>query len=534
GDNYSIVLSVVDAEDGSTILSAPGAAQDGSLITTVQQLARQIRMGLGERRNAIDATRPLEQVATPSFAAYRKYVEALRLQSGGDGRGSNRLLREALALDSGFASAWITMGWNYSNERMLDSAREAFRQALARRSRLSDIERYRLEADAAYVVDYDIEAAVRGYDLYLAAAPNSVRGHNNRGNSLVALGRYEDALDSFERAVKAHPFGRRHVPLQAANEAATLLALGRVADAERAARDVTGPYALYVRLMRATATDRWREADSLGTAAATAPSSPGLLRTQAIAAAASGRASRGAVRSADEMLAQGAAGASPDVARWLFRARLLLAVASGRNPPPLPAGLAADTSAAGAITAGLYAALRNDTAAARRHLATVRSASASDRRRLGAGPLLIDAWLHARSGNWHRAAEVIGPTAIKGEHDASVLDRVGSLSLRWLAAEAYARSGRLDSATALLELAITPERMPGNEFAQRGLIVTFASRRLAQWYAAAGRQEDAERHWRAFLEAFTRPDPDLLPLRTRHTDGHSTLDDRASRDARRS
>jgi tetratricopeptide (TPR) repeat protein len=504
---------VVDARDGSTILSAAGAAQDSSLITTVQRVARQVRMGLGELRTAIDSTAPLEQVATPSFPAYRKYVEAIRLRSTGDARGSNRLLREALALDTGFASAWFTMAWNYSNERMLDSARWAFRHALARRMRLSDLQRYRLEADAAYALDYDVEAAVRAYDLYLTAAPNSAVGHNNRGNAVLALGRYEEALASFERAANAHPFGRRHATIQVANEAATLLALGRVADAERAARDLTGPWAVYIRLMRAAAIDDWQEADSLGTAAATAPSSPGSLRTQATAVAASGRASRGAVRSADEMLAQGAVGASPDVARWLYRARLLLALASGRDPPPFPDALADDTSAAGAITAGLSAALLNDTATARRHLERVRSASLSDRRRLGSAPLLIDAWLHARSGNWRRAAELIGATAVRGEHDAAVLDRVGSLSLRWLAAEAYARSGRLDSATAVLELAIKPERMPGNEFAQRGLVVTFAHRRLAQWYAAAGRREDATRHWRAFLNALTEPDPELLPLR---------------------
>jgi serine/threonine-protein kinase len=513
-DNYSIVLNVVDAENGSSILSAAGPARDSSLITTVQRLARQVRIGLGERRAAVNATMPLEQVATPSFPAYRKYVEALRLQAAGDGRGSNRLLREAVALDTGFASAWMSMGWNYSNERVLDSARWAFRQALARRTRLSDLQRYRLEADAAYLLDYDIEAAVRAYDLFLAAAPNSPVGHNNRGNSLVALGRYEDALAAFARGANAHPLGRRHVPIQVMNEAATLLALGRVADAERAARDLTGPFALYIRLMRAAATDRWREADSLGTAAATAPSSPGLLRTQAIAVAASGRASRGAVRSADGMLVRGAAGASPDVARWLYRARLLLALASARNVPALPDALAADTSAAGAITAGLSATLRNDTAAARRHLERVRSASPSERRRLGAGPVLIDALLHAQSGDWRRAADLIGPTAVEGEHDASVLDRVGSLSLRWVAAEAYARSGRLDTATAILELAIKPERMPGNEFAQRGLVVTFARRRLAQWYAATGRREDAARHWRAIVDALTHPDPELLPLRS--------------------
>jgi tetratricopeptide (TPR) repeat protein len=511
-NNYSIVLNVVDAENGGNILSAAAAAHDTTLISTVQRLARQIRIGLGERRHAIEATLPLEQVATPSFPAYRKYVEALRLYSRGDGRGSNRLLHEALVLDTGFASALFAMAWNYSNERMLDSARWAFAQARARRTRLSEIQRYRLDADAAYALDYDIEGAIRAYDLYLAAAPNSWTGHNNRGSYLMALGRYEDGLESFRRSASVHPFGRRAAQIQVMNEAATLVTLGRIADAQRTARDLTGPFALYIRLMVAAATDRWREADSVGTAAATAPSSPGWLRTQATAVAASGRASRGAVRSADEALARAAADASPDIARWFYRARLLLALASERPLPALPKTLAADTSPAGLMTAALAAAVRGDTAVALGRLRRVRAAAPVEVRRLGSGPALTEAWVEARTGDWRGAAGVIAVPAINGEHDTAILDRVGSLSLRWLAAEAYARSARTDSAIAMLELAIRPERMPGNEFAQRGLVVTFARRRLAQWNAASGRRDEAERHWRAVLASLSEPDPDLVPL----------------------
>jgi tetratricopeptide (TPR) repeat protein/tRNA A-37 threonylcarbamoyl transferase component Bud32 len=509
--NYSIVLHVVNADDGTDIWSAAGAAHDTTLITTVQRLARELRAKLGERRTAIEATLPLYQVATPSFTAYRKYTAGMSLQTRGDGRGSNRLLREALALDTGFASAWFSMGWNYLNDRMLDSARWAFGQALARHGRLSELQRYRLEADAAYTVEYDVPAAIRAYDLYLAVSPRSWAVHNNRGLYLLALNRYEDALESFNRAVAAHPFGPQRAQIQVMNQAATLLALRRVAEAENAARDLTGPFAQYIHLMRATATNRWRDADSAGTAAATAPSSPAWLRVQATAVGASGRASRGAVRSADEMLAHASVDASPDVARWFYRVRALLALVSERSIPALPTKLVTDTSPPGLVTAGLAAVLRNDTATARASLQRLSSALPGVQRRLGSGPTLIAAWLHARKGDWGQAAR-ISASAAQGEHDTALLDRVGSLSLRWLAAEAFARSGRLDSAIAMLELAIKPERMPGNEFAQRGLVVTFAQRRLAQWYSARGSRDSAAKHWRAFLEAFTEPDPELAPL----------------------
>jgi tetratricopeptide (TPR) repeat protein len=421
-------------------------------------------------------------------------------------------MREALVLDTGFATAWFMMAWNYQNERALDSARWAFGQALARRDRLSELQRYRLEADVAYTLEYDIPAAIRAYDLYLASVPRSWVGQNNRGNYLLALGRYEDALQSFDSAVASHPFGARQAQIQVMNQAATLIALGRPADAERAARELRPPFATYVRLMGAAAADDHGPAvDSIAVSAATSPSTPTWLRLQATGIAAANRAARGAVRSADSVLAQAATvgGTSPDAARWLFRARLLLADAAGRELPALPLALRRDSTLAGAMTIGLHAAARGDRAATEAALARLGRGTPVEQRRLGHSVALIRATLEARSGNWVRARELLAGPAWSGEHDASVLDRVGSLSLRSLAAEAYANTGQLDSAIALTELTLRPTRMPGNEFALRGLVTSFAHRRAALLLARAGRPQDAEGHWRAFLAAMSRPDAEL-------------------------
>jgi serine/threonine-protein kinase len=510
--NYSIVLHVIDADNGADIVSAAGAAHDSTLVSTVQRLARDVRSGLGERRSSIESTLPLYQVATPSFAAYREYVEGARLQSRGDGRGSNKVLRAAIALDSGFASAWVTTGWNYLNDRALDSARWAFGHAKQLDTRLSDLQRYRLDADIAYTLNYDLPTAIRAYDLYLDRAPRSWTGHNNRGLYLLALGRYEDALASFERAVAVHPFGPKGAQIQVMNKAATQICLGRLVEARQTMRDLSGPFATHLRLIFDAATDAWGDADSISGAAATSPSSPGWLRVQATATAASGKASRGAVRAADEVFARAAAGATPDVKRWYYRARLLLAVTSGHSVPSLPNDIAADTTVAARATVALGEAIANDTARARAALAPVISASSDDLRRLGNGPRLAEAWLDARGARWAAATDDIALAATVGEHDSALLDRAGSLSMRWLAADAYAQRGRVDSAAALLELAIKPERITGQEYALRGLVVSFAHRRLAQWYMTLGKRNEAVTHWRAFLDAFTEPDQDLASL----------------------
>src|SRR5205807_2521291 len=98
---------------------------------------------------------------------------------------------------------------------------------------------------------------------------------NNRGLYLLALGRYEEALADFERAVAAHPFGARQAQIQLLNQVATLVTLGQVDRARAAARDLTGPFATYIQLLLATATDDWVGADSA--AADRDTSGPGLI-----------------------------------------------------------------------------------------------------------------------------------------------------------------------------------------------------------------------------------------------------------------
>src|SRR5207237_193516 len=202
-------------------------------------------------------------------------------------------LRGALSLDTGFAAVWHVIGWNYLNERMLDSARIAFAEALKRPDRLGVPRRYRVEAEAAYTMRYDLPAAVRACDLYLQHFPRSYSVLNNRGLYLLALGRYEDALADFARAVAAHPFGARQAQIQLLNQVATLVTLGQVDRARAAARDLTGPFATYIQLLLATATDDWVGADSVAAATAGAPSAPNWLRVQAVATAAAARAAVG-------------------------------------------------------------------------------------------------------------------------------------------------------------------------------------------------------------------------------------------------
>jgi tetratricopeptide (TPR) repeat protein len=89
----------------------------------------------------VNATPPLVQVTTSSLDALRKYSEAARANSVGDRRAVG-LAREAVALDSTFASAWSMLGAVQSNYGGTRSAIDsALAQAYRYRERLPELER---------------------------------------------------------------------------------------------------------------------------------------------------------------------------------------------------------------------------------------------------------------------------------------------------------------------------------------------------------------------------------------------------------
>ena len=491
GSGYSVVAHVVSAESGAGLASAASTAlgpqPERALVDAAETEVHQLRAQLGERRSDISGNRPLRDVATPSFAAFRFYSAALdRTVMKSDYPGSNELLARAIALDSGFASAWALTGSNYITERQLDSARYAFDKALALPDRLSRAEQYRLKGDAAYVIDHDVPGAIKWYDLYIAEVPYTRSGRSNRGLYWSALGDYDKALEDFQQAVALNPFGPALIQPTLANLAATQLVLGRYDEARATMANLTGPFATYLQIMLASAESRWASADSIAVAALVAPETQGLFRINAVTSHASALAARGSVRAADSVLRAAALSSKGSTARWYERARLTLSVANTRAAPQRVDVAAGDTSASADMLRGLWAAAAGDTARARSVLVARRNMSPQDRALVGSAPLLIEAGILGRSGRWRDVISLVGPIAEKGEQDPTILDRPDSYLQRWIVANAYQALGMRDSADAYLALIRRPTQLPPGHFSLRGLSYAFATERLSTNKAARG------------------------------------------------
>ena len=119
-------------------------------------LSRELRRKTGESLRSIAGTASLERVTTGSLEALRKYsqgVTALDVQR--DAVRGLTLLREAIALDSGFAMAWRKLGIRLSNDGKPAQSVAALTQAYRYRERLAGTERGWTEATYFGSVTYE-------------------------------------------------------------------------------------------------------------------------------------------------------------------------------------------------------------------------------------------------------------------------------------------------------------------------------------------------------------------------------------------
>ena len=412
GAGYSVVLRAVDAESLKVIVSERGtAATENALIPTLGRMAERLRRDLGERRNALAATRPMTDIATPSFEAYRLWLQGERLRQAVDWDGAISLYREALRLDPGFASAWVSIGIAQASSGRRDSALASYDRAIGQPGRLTLGQRLEAEARRA-IATGEWEANLAATSRWAQLQPDDPEALNRYGAALADAGRYEEALTSYDEAIRRSPFGP--TPNLLANKVHCLLDMGRV-DEARTLAPLTGGYGPARRVMAELAACDWAAAESLATAQLQAPAgtnavSPAVSALhQAIALA-----GRGALRASAESMVQAARaaeGSSPLMGELADRALLYLSSETrGAIRPPTPPRASAN-SAAALVTRGLSAAAAGDAATARRLLDELRRRPETEQRSLGLAPQLLEARIAAAAGRWPEVVRVLEPVA---------------------------------------------------------------------------------------------------------------------------
>ena len=452
------------------------AADDDALIPTLEEAVRALREGLGERRSALVAERPMPEVMTPSFAAYRAYAEAMRLRyQEGDYHGSARLAREALARDPDFASAWYLLSLNLREPLVgqADSGWLALEQAMRRPSRLTRAERLVLEgADARR--RWHLSQALQAYEQLVQERPNDPNAWNRLGIVLYYFRGPEAMLEALDRAATVMPF-----PMAQFNRTVILIAMGRRVEARRVAQEVPNDAERIGFMLSIAALDaNWAELDSL------IP----VYERETGRAAWRWRAVQNLVRGE---LRQARTAFERDGGLTLLCKLVIGTPITPRNT----------TSWVGAFET----ALAGDTAEARASLIELTRDTLDYRVQPGGWSAAVEAAIAAQAGDWAAVVRHSQPL----RRDRLFINATIGNGVRWLTATALERLGDTDSAAIVLGELVEPRRLDGFGYAlQLAAANSFLRQRLIVLLSQAGRVEDAQHNYKIFTETFTNPDPE--------------------------
>lgn len=203
GGAYTISVQLVATERGEPLAAARETAADSTkIIEAIDRAGKQLRYRIGESLRELRDVPPLNQVTTASLPALRKYTEGYALFLAGRRTEALKFLQEAVAIDTGFATAYRTMGFIYAALAEPGRAAEAGAHAMAHKDRLPFAERQFSIASAAQGSG-DYETAIRAYREYLKRYPSNAPALSNMALAYRSWRRDAQAESLYHEAIRA-------------------------------------------------------------------------------------------------------------------------------------------------------------------------------------------------------------------------------------------------------------------------------------------------------------------------------------------
>ncbi len=206
GSHYLIGLRALDAQSGDALASAEAEATGrDDVLRRLAGAANDVRTRLGETLASVQRhSTPLGQATTSSLDALKAYTEGVRVQWTQGDAASIPFHRRAVELDPEFARAYATLGMALSNVGRTDEASENFTKAFRLRSRVSDAERFYIEATYYGYVTGELEKSNDVYRQWIAVYPEVTTPYVNMAVNLMLMGRYDLAADGLRKAIRVN------------------------------------------------------------------------------------------------------------------------------------------------------------------------------------------------------------------------------------------------------------------------------------------------------------------------------------------
>ena len=206
GSRYLLTAKAVDCSTGRVLVSERAAfAAREDAPAALDRIAGHLRQALGQ--SALSATEDrlglVRAATTPSFEALRAYSEAMYFAKSGHEVEEEPLLKQAIALDSKFATAWLALAVFDSNTGDSAGAAAAITKAYALRGAASAREAQKIEVDYADFALHDPMAAVRILKSWLAYNDEDIYAWCDLGDELGAAAQAAEAIEPLKRCTQS-------------------------------------------------------------------------------------------------------------------------------------------------------------------------------------------------------------------------------------------------------------------------------------------------------------------------------------------
>jgi eukaryotic-like serine/threonine-protein kinase len=207
GSQFVIGLKAVNCNTGDVLAEAQEqAAGKETVLKALDNAAISLRSKLGESLGSVQKyATPVEEATTPSLEALKAYSLGRKTQFTKGLTASLPFYKRAVELDPNFAMPYAVMSAIYGNLNEIGRAAENARKAYELREKVSERERFYIEANYYVSATGELEKAAQAYELWQQTYPRDFVPYSNLGFVSDALGNLEKSLEETREAMRLEP-----------------------------------------------------------------------------------------------------------------------------------------------------------------------------------------------------------------------------------------------------------------------------------------------------------------------------------------
>ena len=214
GDRVRVTAVLSDAQSGVQLWSDRYDGEVKDMFAVQDDITQEVVGALAIKLSDIERQRSLAR-PPENLQAYdylQRGREYFRRNTRADNREARRLFEQAIALDPGYASAYVELGWSRLvtvTSGWTEQTAEVLSQAESLARKALDLDSSNAGAHALLAEVYlnrgQFDLARAEGDQAIALNPNDATSHASRGAILVFEGDPEEAVKSFEVATRLDP-----------------------------------------------------------------------------------------------------------------------------------------------------------------------------------------------------------------------------------------------------------------------------------------------------------------------------------------